>query len=339
MHLYVGVRLARLWGYDHAWTAIAACTLAALVFPAASLFEKFMPTAPTMMLYTLASVWLGVVFLLMCACLCYEVLRFVLPVTPAAAARCIVGAVALVSAYGLVNALLIRVSEIEIPLLGISRAYRIVQLSDIHVGTIHNSGFLTRIVDKTNALAPDLILITGDMFDGLGPVDGHTVAPLKMLAAKTYFVIGNHERYDDMRKIETVLTDTGVEFLRNRVAEYKGLQVIGIDAPLRDGQNNLHLIHEIGFDRTRPSILMYHIPSGMGEAERAGVGLVLSGHTHNGQLFPFTLLVRLMYPYVRGLYRIGNLQLYVSPGTGTWGPPMRIGSSNEITLIRLVPAV
>ncbi|MBT7903597.1 hypothetical protein HN587_07070 [Candidatus Woesearchaeota archaeon] len=81
---------------------------------------------------------------------------------------------------------------------------------------------------------------------------------------------------------------------------------------------------------------MYHQPKGMIEAEKAGINLQLAGHTHNGQIFPFNFVVKAVFPHVRGLYKINNLNLYVSPGTGTWGPPMRLGSSNEITVINLV---
>jgi predicted MPP superfamily phosphohydrolase len=106
---------------------------------------------------------------------------------------------------------------------------------------------------------------------------------------------------------------------------------------MRDGEKGNPMVGTLPIDRTRPSILMFHVPVGIEDAVKAGIHLQLSGHTHNGQLFPFTLFAKMLYGHVRGLYTINGMRLYVSPGTGTWGPPMRIGSSNEITLIHLVP--
>jgi len=337
MHLYVGLRLGRLFGCQNTWMLLGACTLVALTFPVFSLLEKFNPTTFSMILYSAASIWLGIVFLLLSILLFYEAVRFFIPLKPQTAAFLITGIAAALSIYGIINALFITVKTVTIPMQGLKNPLGIVQLSDIHVGTIHNSGFLTRIVDTTNALSPDLVLITGDLFDGIGPVNRQTIEPLTKLMAKTYFVIGNHERYDDMEKIQSILPDTGVEILRNRIADFRGVQIVGVDAPLRDGEKSNSVVGTLPIDRARPSILMYHVPVGIDEAVKAGINLQLSGHTHNGQLFPFTLFAKLLYPQVKGLYTINGMHLYVSPGTGTWGPPMRIGSSNEVTLINLVP--
>lgn len=337
MHLYVGLRMGRLFGCQSTWLLIAAGTIAALSFPAFSLLEKFSPTTVSMVLYVGASIWLGLVFVLLSILLVYEIVRFCIPLQPQASA-CAMAAIAVaLCAYGIINALFLTVKTVEIPLPGLQQPLKVVQLSDMHVGTLHNAGFLTRIVNKTNALSPDLVLITGDMFDGIGPVNRKTVEPLKSLRAKAYFVMGNHERYGDMAAIQSLLTAAGVETLRNRIVDFRGVQIVGVDAALRDGEKDNPVVGRLPIDRTRPSILMFHVPVGMDDAVKAGISLQLSGHTHNGQLFPFTLFAKMLYPQVQGLYTIGGMKLYVSPGTGTWGPPLRIGSSNEITLINLVP--
>jgi len=338
MHLYVCFRLNRLLEFAGPRTCFAACTLLALSFPLCSLLEKFAPSTPSMLLYALASTWLGVVFLLFSFLLVYEPVRFFLPLNPKTAGTVIVAAVALLSAYGIVNALFIIVNRIDIPVRGLAAPLKIVQLSDIHVGTIHNSGYLKRIVANTNQLQPDMVLITGDLFDGIGPVNRHTVAPLQGLQAKAYFVIGNHERYDGVDKVARVLQDTGVIMLRNEVMAYKGLQIVGIDFPEREGIKDNRILHTLPIDKTQPSLLMFHAPHGLDDAVHAGITVQLSGHTHNGQLFPFTLLTRPFFRHIHGLHRIGSMYLYVSAGTGTWGPPMRIGSHSEITLIHLIPA-
>jgi len=338
MHVYVFLRLNRLLVFASPRTCFAVCTLLALSFPLCSLLEKFAPSTPSMLLYALASIWLGVVFLLFSFLLVYEPVRFFLPLKPQTAGAVIVAAVALLSVYGLVNALFIIVTRVEIPVRGLAAPLTIVQLSDIHVGTIHNSGYLKRVVAKTNELQPDMVLITGDLFDGIGPVNRHTVAPLKELQAKAFFVIGNHERYDGVAKVARVLEDTGVTMLRNEVATCKGLQIVGVDFPEREGIKDNRVVHGLPFDKTQPSLLMFHAPHGLEDALQAGITVQLSGHTHNGQLFPFTLLTRPFFQHIHGLHRVGSMYLYVSAGTGTWGPPMRIGSHSEITLIQLIPA-
>lgn len=338
MHLYVYWRLNRLLCFASPRAVLLMLPLLAVLFPVSSLCEKFMPGTASMLLYTIASIWLGVAFLLFSLLLVGESLRLLAPVQPKTAGLLIAGAAVLLSVYGLVNALVIVVREISIPLKGLEQPLRVVQLSDIHVGTIHNSGYLRRVVEKTNALQPDMVLITGDLFDGIGPVNAHTVAPLRELRAPAFFVIGNHERYDGVGKVGRVLGDTGVRMLRNEVVVCKGLQLVGIDYPEREGIKDNAVVRTIAFDRTRPSLLMFHAPHGLEDAAQAGISLQVSGHTHNGQLFPFTLLTRLFFRHMHGLHRVGGMYLYVSAGTGTWGPPMRIGSRSEITLLHVVPA-
>lgn len=337
MHLYVYWRLNRLLCFASPRMVFLLITIAAVSFPVSSLCEKFAPGTFSMLLYTLASICLGVVFLLFSLLVLGEPLHLFISLHPRQIGLLIVTAAGLLSLYGLINGFFIVVKEVRVPVKGLEHPLRIVQLSDIHVGTIHNSGYLRRIVDKTNALHPDMVLITGDLFDGIGPVNTHTVAPLRELRAPSFFVIGNHERYDGVDKVARVLAGTGVRILRNEVVTCKGLQIIGIDYPEREGIKDNAVLRTMAFDKTRPSLLMFHAPHGLDDAARVGISLQVSGHTHNGQLFPFTLLTRLFFKYIYGLHRIGDMYLYVSAGTGTWGPPMRIGSQNEITLLYLEP--
>ena len=336
MHLYVYFRLNSMLAFSHPKTMFLLFTLLAFSFPAFSLLEKFSPGMLSMLLYAGASTWLGVVFLLFSALIIYEPLRLFITVNSRTAGFAILLTAGLLSAYGLVNAFFIDIKSVEIPVPNLGQPLRIVQLSDIHVGTIHNSGYLSRIVEKTNALQPDMVMITGDLFDGIGPVTAHTVEPLKKLQAKAFFVIGNHERYDGLAKVSGVLEATGVVLLRNQVVEYKGIQIAGVDFPEREGAKDNPVVRTLPIDRSKPSLLLFHAPFGLEDAAGAGINVQLSGHTHNGQIFPFSLLAKIFYPRVCGLYRIDSMSLYVSPGTGTWGPPMRLGSRSEITLISLV---
>ncbi len=337
MHFYVYFRLNSFFSFEKPKIILCAFTLLALSFPVSSIFEKFYPNLITTLLYTFASVWMGVLFLLLSAFLLYEPFCLLFKLKTPAAGMMLVFSVAVISLYALINGMLVDVKNVEISFPKVLSPLRLVHLSDIHVGTIHNSGYLKKIVEKTNKLNPDMIMITGDFFDGLGPVSPHTVEPLKKLKAKTFFVMGNHEKYEDMDRVEQTLAETGVVVLRNEMKEYMGLQIIGVDYPEREGQKDNPVLKDISIDRSKPSVLLYHVPAGLEDAEQAGIDLQLSGHTHNGQIVPFNFLAKLFYPKVKGFYKIGKMSLYVSPGTGTWGPPMRLGSKNEITLISLVP--
>jgi predicted MPP superfamily phosphohydrolase len=337
MHLYVYLRLKKLFVFPHPMIFFCAIILLALSFPVFSLLEKFFANTFTMILYTMASVWLGILFLMLSALVVYEPVRLILRVDSKITGIVIVSIVLMVSVYAIINAMFIKVKTVDIPLPNLDRPLKAALLSDIHVGTIHNSGYLKKIVDKTNALNPDMVLITGDLFDGLGSVNRQTVEPLNNLKARTFFTIGNHEVYYGPDRVEDVLASTNVVLLRNEVTEYKGIQIVGVDNPLRENQKDNPVLQELIINRAVPSVLMYHPPSGLEDALQAGINLQVSGHTHSGQLFPFTLLTKLYFPRTKGLHRTGNMYLYISSGTGTWGPPMRLGSGSEITLINLVP--
>ncbi|MFH1126966.1 MAG: metallophosphoesterase [archaeon] len=282
--------------------------------------------------------WIGIIFFLIPILITWELLRSQIKLDQKTWQKIILTTTIIISLTAIINGQSITVKEIDIPLSGLKEPLKIVQLSDIHLGTTHNSEFLAKIVEKTNEQNPDIIFITGDLFDGAGGTREHTIKSLDSLAAMTYFVTGNHETYIGIGKIEEILKTTNVTFLRDQSTEYKGLQIIGMDNPARDNQFSNPDLAKIEIDGTRPSILLYHQPLGMTEADESGIDLQLSGHTHNGQIFPFNLIQKRFYPMVNGLYKIGDMYLYVSPGTGTWGPPMRLGSRNEITVINLFPA-
>ena len=204
-----------------------------------------------------------------------------------------------------------------------------------HAGPDPRRRHLEQLVEKTNALNPDLVLITGDLVDPQGNLTSDSLTPLNALTAPAYFVTGNHERYVGLDKVMSLLEKTSVIMLRNEVVLFDSLQLIGID----DSDNPDQVRRNLSGLELNPdmyTILLYHQPEGFKDAEAAGVDLMLSGHTHNGQIWPFNRVVRLRFKYVKGLHKIGNMKLYVSTGSGTWGPPMRLGSRNLITLIKLV---
>ena len=221
----------------------------------------------------------------------------------------------------------------------------IVQLTDIHVGPTIRREFIEEIVAKTNALRPDVIAITGDLVDGSVEELAEHVAPLGKLHARygVYFVTGNHEYYSGADEWCRKLSELGIRVLRNeRVSIGLGdmsFDLAGVDdfhSARFGGDNGPDLSRALrGRDGNRELVLLAHQPAAIHEAAKLGVGLQLSGHTHGGQIWPWNFLVRLQQPVVSGLSYFGSTTIYVSNGTGYWGPPMRLGAPAEITHITL----
>jgi hypothetical protein len=221
----------------------------------------------------------------------------------------------------------------------------IVQLSDVHVGPTIGRNFVQRIVDQVNALNPDVVAITGDLVDGSVHSLRDHVAPLAKLRAKhgVYFVTGNHEYYSGAESWCRELERLGIRVLRNeRVTIGEGsdsYDLAGIDdyQAHRFGRGHgADLPRAVeGRDPNRELVLLAHQPRAAFEAVEHGVGLQLSGHTHGGQIWPWNYLVKLQQPVVSGLERIGQTWVYVSNGTGYWGPPMRLRAPAEVTRVVL----
>ncbi len=223
---------------------------------------------------------------------------------------------------------------------------RIAQISDLHIGPMIRESYVRRVVDAVLSSKPDLIAITGDLADGSVEKLRRPVEILRGLKAPlgVYFVTGNHDYY------------WGAGPWLKRVAELGFIPLVDENRLLRRGNASiliggvadLQAPHFVSAHRSDPrraadgkadlKILLAHRPESCLEAEPAGFDLQLSGHTHGGQFFPFSLIVRLVHRYCRGLYRHGRLWLYVSPGTGFWGPPHRFLIPAEVTLLRLEAA-
>ncbi len=239
------------------------------------------------------------------------------------------------------------VTEQPIRLRGLPRTLdglTLVQLTDIHVGPIIQRRFVEMLVEHTNALRPDLVVITGDL------VDGSVSKLLPMVSAitgfrsrfGTYFVTGNHDYYSGAEEWVSALQQLGVVCLRNaRKAIGDGggtFDLIGVDDwSARHGGDGYDLTAALaGFDPSRGSVLLAHQPSNFDEVATKGIGLQLSGHTHGGQLFPATWVARGIWgDRNAGLSRTGESLLYTSRGCGFVGPPVRVGSPPELVKVVL----
>ncbi len=326
--------LNRLGGWYGAHTAISPGQTAFIwLFATAALWYSF--SSPKMLARYVMVHWMGASFILFALTLLYEVVRLLAPTRDAAAVPVILALAAALVVLAVVASHFLGVKHLEFASEKITRPHRIVQISDVHIGS-RQGGYLTRIVDRINQLEPNIVVITGDLVDSAA-VGHDQLKCLGRLRARTLFSIGNHERYADLDKVLALLTGLGVESLRQRRVLAGEIQVIGIDDA--DEHNQVaDKLPAIRLRRDQYTVLLYHRPLGWEAAVRHGVDLMLSGHTHNGQIFPFNLLVKRQFNRIRGLYSEGGVHLYVSPGTGTWGPLMRLGSLNEITCIDVKPA-
>jgi len=261
-----------------------------------------------------------------------------------------VGALVAVSMGVLITALGPHVRHVDIPVAGLAPeldGLRIVQISDLHVGPTMRRAYVQRVVNMTRRLAPDLIALTGDIVDGSVPRRAQQVAPLEALASdrRAFFVLGNHDYYSGAAPWTAHFEAMGFRVLRNShvTVERGGARlVIGgvIDFAARMSDPDARPRPELATDGdARPAfrLLLAHNPKIAPVAEQAGFDLQLSGHTHAGQFFPWTFVIHLVHgPHAAGLSRRGRLWVYTSAGTGTWGPPVRLGTRPEITLLRIV---
>lgn len=224
---------------------------------------------------------------------------------------------------------------------GLDKPVKIVQLSDLHIGSGFGKRWLSDVVQKTNALAPDVVLITGDLIDGVPESLMDELMPLSQIKAPAYFVWGNHEYYYGLNKWRQAFEKLGLKLLENNAVLFLGLAIGGVGVPYADAVGAPAPDLAQTFARvpvTARRLLLSHYPEVFDKAIHHNVFLQLSGHTHGGQFF-FPLswpTKRANAGYLKGLYRKGNQFLYVSQGTGLWGGlPVRLGTYPEITLFEL----
>lgn len=244
-----------------------------------------------------------------------------------------------------------RIEHVPIPIADLPETlegFRIVQISDLHVGPTIKRDFVQRVVEDVRGLDPDLIAFTGDMVDGSVRHLNDDVEPLRDLKAPygTYFITGNHEYYSGVEQWVDKANDLGFRVLLN---EHQTLDLDGARITIA-GVNDLHAHqikpeHRCDVDRALAGapddsikILLAHQPGSIDDARRLGVHLQLSGHTHGGQFKPFTTAVAMAHPYYKGLHDHDGTWIYVNSGTGYWGPPLRIGVPSEITVLTLTRA-
>lgn len=262
----------------------------------------------------------------------------------------IIGLAGLGTIAGLINVIRRpKVIPVKIPITNLPEEFtrlKIVQFSDLHIGSTIKRSFIEKVSEQVNALNPDIVFFTGDAADGTVEYLRHDVEPLKNIKAPLgkYFVTGNHEYYSGVKPWTIELERLGYEVLTNshKLISYQDrtLLLVGVPDPeavRMDPENAPNLATALADAPEHDfSILLAHQPVAITAAAQHNIDLQLSGHTHGGQYIPWNYVVDIVQPYTAGLHKHGPTWIYVNRGTGYWGPPIRIGVPSEISEIRLV---
>jgi len=370
IHYYLWLRLIRDTGLSGLYKDIGTYSLIAftLSFPIALLADRILPLKYSFPLLWLSYLWLGVMMLLFFLLFSIDMIKIVIyifqkltmageeianperrefvSVLIASAGSTIVlisSGIGVKNYYS--NAV---VKKCNVSLKGLPEAlkgFKIVQISDLHLGQMMTKKILEQIVDQVNSLKPDLIAITGDLADGSTAKLLNQANPLRNLKAEKgiYFVTGNHEYYSGVENWTLAIEKMGIKVLNNenikirREDDYFYLAGVTDHEGKNFGQEHASDFKKalLGLENGKKKILLAHQPIAVQKASEYGTDLVLAGHTHGGQIWPFNYLVYLQQPYLKGFYDYNGTKLYVNQGTGCWGPPVRLGSKNEITQIVL----
>ena len=217
----------------------------------------------------------------------------------------------------------------------IEKPLTIVLASDLHIGYHNRKAELARWVDMINAEKPDLVLIGGDIIDrSLRPIlEGNYAEEFRRIQAPVYTVLGNHEYFSDMAGAERFFQDAGIMLLKDSVAHFKGLDIIGRNDRMARRRAS---VKELAAGLKGFTILLDHQPYHLEEAEKAGIDFQFSGHTHRGQIWPISWITDAVYEKSWGRHQRGNTHYYISSGLGIWGPKIRIGTQSEYLVLTIV---
>lgn len=343
--VYVAVKLSLFFPLLSYWGLVGIFLLLSLSFPLLTYLERTTEDVKVRKLYYVSSLFAGLLFILLTVFLVHETLNlFTWLLFDVHLYQEFFGYLTLMAVFVLFihsywegQKLYVRNETIYTSKK--IKSKKLVHFSDVHIGAINLKKQLEILVQKVNEENPDIICITGDLLDGSGIVNEYILSPLNELKAKTYFATGNHETYFGKEKACTLIAEQGIHVLKNKVIKHEDFEIVGVDYPLNESSQGIVQLKTLQKEVTKSkfSILMYHAPKGLEDFKRSKIDLMLSGHTHKGQLYPFEYVLKFFYKYFYGLYKIGNQYINVTSGAGTWGPPMRLGTRNEIVSIKIQP--
>jgi predicted MPP superfamily phosphohydrolase len=298
-------------------------------------------------MYVMATVTVGFLLYLLLSTFLVDIIHLIVKISPKICGIIVLFFAVVITVFGVWNAFHIRVTEIEIPIKDLKKEIRIIHISDVHIGHVRGKDFMQNLVDITNSQNPDVVFITGDLFDGRSRLNQESISPLSQIKAPVYFVEGNHDGYAGVKTVKQYLRNLNVNVLENQVVNFGELQIVGLNHMRPDQETkDMHafnnssikeVLDSLNIDETKPTVMLHHSPEGIKYASAHGIDLFLAGHTHAGQVFPINFVTNLLFSYNRGLHEFENTKIFVSQGVGTVGPPLRVGTKSEIILIKLVP--
>lgn len=299
-------------------------------------------------LFGFAAVSMGFLLYLVLSFLAVDLVGLFVTIPPVVFGAVAFSLAIVVCIYGIINARTLRVTQVPITITGLTKPVKAAHLTDTHLGHFRGAKNLQRIVDEINSQNVDVVFFTGDLLDSTIQLKAESMAPLKNLNAPVFFIEGNHDQYTGVDAIKDYLKSIGVNVLSNEITQWNELQIIGLNHMAADSNtNDIHAssaratvqstLSKLPIATDKPTVLLHHGPSGIKYAQQAGVDLYLAGHTHAGQMWPATFFAKLMFEYNRGLHDYKGTKVYVCQGTGTFGPPMRVGTNSELAILQLQP--
>ena len=323
-------------------------------FVVATLLAFRFSALPVRIFYRISAIWLGFLNLFFIAALLARLSWITIhllhpPADPSTIRPLLVESLyalaVLAGIYGLINCYKIRIRRISVQLPNLPaswRGRRAVLASDLHLGAINNLRFCRRVVAMIASFQPDVVFLPGDLFDGTHADLDSVLTPFQSLTPPhgIFFSTGNHEEFTAATHYINAITRAGIRVLANESVSVDGVRIAGVLY-----QDSAHIIRMKAFldslqlGPTETCILLNHAPVRLPIVEQAGVSLQLSGHTHGGQIIPFTWLTRRIFGrFTSGFHHFGKLLVYTSTGAGSWGPPMRIGSVPEMVVFEFTPS-
>ncbi len=345
-HLFVYNTIVRFLAVTDSW-ALLTLRLLFIMFPTVFLFTSVASfrynNILTRSLYTVSASWIGFAYFFLGASLSlwigYGVAKLVhTPFNAAVIGSILFGVAIVLGIYGLINAATPTVTHITIPIKNLPQQWKgrtAVWVSDIHLGEVRNLAFAEKVAKLVQDQHADAIFIGGDLYDGSAvDLDG-VIRPFARLTAPrgVYFISGNHEEFSPDMKFIDAVARTGITVLNNTIVVKDGLQIIGVDYD-RSIKPDMLSATLAKIDPTMPAILLKHVPNNINIVEQFPIQLEISGHTHDGQLWPLGYIsARAYHGFDKGLKKMNELAVYTSVGVGTWGPPLRVGNRPEIVVI------
>lgn len=320
--------------------------LMSFTFLASNIATRFLPGRLTRTAYFLAALSLGTVYFLFLGVVVVAFLQissdYLVQAMPGWVAPLVYALSFLWSLWSLTRLKEIRTRSLLLQLPQLPPKWqgkKIAFFADTHYGNIHREKAAERLVAKLKEISPDLILMGGDFFDG-PPIDPDSVtAPYRELTQQipTYFVSGNHEEYGKKAEFLRSLEKNGFRIINDQKIVLDGLQIVGLDfMTTRTSAATEMTLKHLNVDRELPTIVLKHIPRHVKEIAATGADLMLSGHTHQGQVWPANLITAIIYQgYSFGWKKYKQLHVYTTSGAGSWGPPQRLGTHAEVVVFTL----